>query len=164
MRSYQNANCCCYCKIILISQMQPANFCCYIARLDEKWILQIAAANARWYQKCILQIAAAIVRLYQKCLLQIATFTKCCCHCKAPSNLHIRNYSWNSKKYFESQCHLNSIPCSPSVRSTKEQRLLQCSNIFTIYIYIFSSYNTKFWLFWFQVTKGNTLIKWLLQG
>ena len=160
----RNANCCCYCKIILISQMQPANFCCYIARLDEKWILQIATANARWYQKCILQIAAAIARLYQKCLLQIATFTKWCCHCKALSNLHIRNYSWNSKKYFESQCHLNSIPCFPSVCSTKEQRLLQCSNIFTIYIYIFSSYNTKFWLFWFQVTKGITLIKWLLQG
>ena len=153
MRSYQNANCCCYCKIILISQLQPANFCCYIARLDEKCILQIAAANARWYQKCILQIAAAIARLYQKCLLQIATFTKSCSW----------NYSWNSKKYFESQCHLNSIPCFPSVRSTKEQRLLQCSNIFTIYIYISSSYNTKFWLFWFQVTKGNTLIKWLLQ-
>ena len=135
MRSYQNANCCCYCKIILISQMQPANFCCYIARVDEKWILQIAAANARWYQKCILQIAAAIVRLYQKCLLQIATFTKCCCHCKAPSNLHIRNYSWNSKKYFESQCHLNSIPCSPpSVR----QKNRDCYSVAIFSLFTFS--------------------------
>ena len=82
MRLYQK------CKLLLLLQDYTHHKCklqiaVAIARLDEKCILQIATANARWYQKRTLQIDAAVVRLYQKDLLQIATFTKCCCHCKA---------------------------------------------------------------------------------
>ena len=145
MRLYQK------CKLLLLLQdyTDITNATCKFLLLSCKIRWKMKTANRCCYCKMIPKIASAIARLYLKCLLQIATFTKCCCHCKALLNLHIGNYSWNSKKYFESQCHLNSIPCFPSVRSTKEQRLLQCSNIFTIYIYIFSSYNTKFWLFWF---------------
>ena len=66
----RNANCCCFCQIILISQMQPTNCCCY-SKIDQKCILQIDAVIARlyWYHKCNLQIAAAIARLDEKCIL-----------------------------------------------------------------------------------------------
>ena len=94
-------NWCCYCKIILMSQMQSANCCCYC---KTRWKMLTATAIARWYHKCILQIDAVLARLYQKCLLQIAAFTKCCCHCEAYWKL-ISKF----KKYFESQCQLNSI-------------------------------------------------------
>ena len=157
----RNANCCCYCKIILISQMQPANCCCYskivpkmhtinwccyckiilISQMQSancccycktRWKMPTGTVIARWYHKCILQIAAVIARLYQKCLLQIAAFAKCCCLCEALSNLHIGNCFSNSRNTSNYNATLTVyILCFPPVHSTKEQRLLQCCNIFS---------------------------------
>ena len=127
----RNANCCCYCEIILISQMQPTNCCCY-----SKIVPKMHTTNWCCCCKTISKMLIANCYFY-KVLLSLQSVVEFACW----------NCSWNSKKSFELQCHLNSIPCFPSVQSTKEQRLLQCSNIFSIYI--FNSFNTIFWLFWF---------------
>ena len=137
MRSYQNANCCCYCKIILISQMQPANFCCYIARLDEKWILQIATANARWYQKCILQTAAAIARLYQisfcKLLLlqSVAVTAKRCQICTYETTHEILRNILNPNA---------TLTVFPAFRPSVRQKNRDCYSvaIFSLFTFTFS--------------------------
>ena len=130
-------------------------------RLYQKCILQIDAVIARlyWYHKCNLQIAAAIARLDEKCnckmIPQMHT-TNCCCYWKIIPKMLIANCCFckvlpslrsvvkfaywklllKFKKY-NATLTVN-ILCFPPVHSTKEQRLLQCSNIF-------SSYDAKFW-------------------
>ena len=133
-------------------------------RLYQKCTLQIVAVIARlyWCHKCNLQIAAAIARpdencillpllpddttnAYYKLLLFLQDYTKNA-YCKllllqsvAVTARHIGNWFLNSRNTLNYNATLTVyILCFPFVRWTKEQRLLQSSNIF-------SSYDTKFW-------------------
>ena len=155
----RNANCCCFCQTICNLQIAAAT-----PRLYQKCTLQIDAVIARlyWCHKCNLQIAAAIARLDEKCLLLpllqddttnayyklmlfLQDYTKNA-YCKllllqsvAVIARHIGNWFLNSRNTLNHNASLTVyILCFPPVHSTKEQRLLQCSNIF-------SSYDTKFW-------------------
>ena len=131
-----------------------------IARLNEKCILQIAAVIARlyWYYKWNLQIAAAIARLDEKCillpLLQDTTnayyklllllqdyIKNAYCKllfCKVLLSLRgiVKFAYWKLipifKKYFELQCHLNSmysllsaLPLDKRTETASEQQYFQ---------------------------------------
>ena len=161
----RNANCCCFCQIILIPQMQPTNCCCYSKIVPKmhttNWccyckiilISQMQSANCCSYCKTRwkMHTATAIARWYP----QMHT-TNCCCYCKIIPKMLIANCCFckvlmslrsvvkfaywklllKFKKY-NATLTVN-ILCFPPVHSTKEQRLLQCTNIF-------SSYDIKFW-------------------
>ena len=132
-----------------------------IARLNEKCILQIAAVIARlyWYYKWNLQIAAAIARLDEKCillpllqddttnayyklLLLLQDYIKnAYCKllfCKVLLSLRgvVKFAYWKLipifKKYFELQCHLNSMysllsarPLDKRTETASEQQYFQ---------------------------------------